>query len=81
MSIQSIAHNVVTLLTLLSPAPVAPHFAYGQEVTFRAVYRDYKGFVLGINETTERAHLLIYDDILDGGCFRELSVDLDRVQS
>lgn len=49
-------------------------------VVFHAVYRNYGGVLLEANEVTGRAKLHLWDDILSGGCWRDLWVDLNRVE-
>ena len=49
-------------------------------VTFHATYRDYFAYVLEVNEDTERAKIMLYDDVLDGGGWRVLRVDLLRLE-
>lgn len=50
-----------------------------KRITFNAHYRPYSGYVLKTNTTTQRARILIFDDILEGGCYRVLVVDANRV--
>jgi hypothetical protein len=56
-------------------APLQP----GDLILIHAHYDDYPGIILNLYPETGRARVRFYDWILDGGCWREIGVDTNRL--